>query len=81
MSRKLIPTEDQKEIVLLERLSSDFGQLYMSENYSDVTFVVDDIKIPSLYLRMRNKKIFYEKFLILPNLLIRTGHKVVLAAR
>lgn len=45
--------DDKKEIVLTEKLSDDLASLYMSENYSDVTFLVDDQKIPSTQLGRR----------------------------
>jgi len=41
--------EDKKvgEIVLTEKLSEDFSNLYLSHNYSDVTFLVENERIPS----------------------------------
>lgn len=35
------------EINLIEKLSEDLEFLYLSENFSDVTFIVDDERIPS----------------------------------
>jgi hypothetical protein len=46
MSNSVIQ-DDKKEIVLTEKLSDDLSSLYLSENYSDVTFLVGDQKIPS----------------------------------
>ncbi|CRL03164.1 CLUMA_CG016151, isoform A [Clunio marinus] len=47
MSKSLIQDDKKGEIVLTDRLSDDLKNLYLSENYSDVTFVVENEKIPS----------------------------------
>lgn len=46
MSKSLIQ-DDKKggEVVLLTKLSDDFANLYLSETYSDITFVIDEEKI------------------------------------
>lgn len=40
-------TKIKGEIVLTDRLSDDFSNLYLSENYSDILFLVDHERIPS----------------------------------
>lgn len=42
MSQTLIPSGSGGEIVLTEKLSDDLATLYLSEKYSDVTFLVED---------------------------------------
>jgi hypothetical protein len=47
MSKFLQDDKKIGEIVLTEKLSDDFNKLYLSENYSDVTFLVENERIPS----------------------------------
>lgn len=48
MSKSLLQDEKQLgEIVLFEKLSKDLSELYLSERYSDVIFIVEDEKIYS----------------------------------
>lgn len=46
MSKLLIQDDKKGEIVLTDKLSEDFANLYLSESYSDVTFQVGNEKIP-----------------------------------
>ncbi|KAG5677275.1 hypothetical protein PVAND_007045 [Polypedilum vanderplanki] len=46
MSKSLLQTDIKSgEINLTDKLSEDFSKLYLSANYSDVTFIVEDEKI------------------------------------
>jgi hypothetical protein len=45
MSKSLLQDDKKGEIVLLEKLSEDLSNLYLSERYSDVVFVVEEEKI------------------------------------
>lgn len=47
MSKSLILDGGKGEIVLTDRLSDDFASLYLSENYSDICFLVENESIPS----------------------------------
>lgn len=59
MSKSLI--DDRKgEIVLTDKLSEDFASLLLSENYSDVTFLIDKDRIPGKYAL---PKFFFEKLI------------------
>lgn len=46
MSKSLIQDDKNIDIELIHKLSDDFANLLFSENYSDVTFCVDNEKIP-----------------------------------
>lgn len=46
MSKSLIQDDKYVEIELIHKLSADLESLLFSENYSDVTFQVDNEKIP-----------------------------------
>ena len=45
MSKLLILDDKKGEINLTDRLSEDLAHLYLSETYSDVTFLVEGEKI------------------------------------
>lgn len=79
MSKSLIQDDKKGEIILLTKLSEDFANLYLSENYSDIIFVVDSEKIHcklnSTHLKILSKKL--QRY----QLLNFVGHKVILAAR
>lgn len=49
MSKFLQDDKKVGEIVLTEKLSEDFNNLYLSESYSDVVFVVENEKIYSKF--------------------------------
>lgn len=50
MSKTLILNDKKGELVCqLEKLSSDFANLYCSSDYSDVLFEVENEKIPCKY--------------------------------
>lgn len=52
MSKSLIQDDKKGEIELIHKLSDDFSNLLFSENYSDVTFIVENEKIPCKHLRL-----------------------------
>lgn len=54
MSKSLIQEDKKGEIELIQKLSDDFGNLLLSENYSDVTFCIENEKIPCKHLRTNN---------------------------
>lgn len=46
MSKFLQDDKKVGEIVLIEKLSEDFSNLYLSHNYSDIIFIVENEQIP-----------------------------------
>lgn len=54
MSR-LIQDDKKGEIELVAKLSDDLASLLFSESYSDVTFIVDNEKIPCKLFEHRKK--------------------------
>jgi hypothetical protein len=61
MSQSLI-CDDKKEINLTEKLSEDLSNLFLSESYSDVTFLVENERIPSECANLDRNKLKRRNF-------------------